>query len=830
MNTMKNQNNFLKTAILLGVITAFAFNVKKEKPEFNSRKILFNTGWNFHLNDSIKDKDTINNTTTWRTLNLPHDWSIEGEFDEKSPAGYGGGALNGGLGWYKKTFKIALENKEKITSIVFDGVYRNSQVWINGHYLGKRPNGYIGFQYDLSPYLNYGDKNNLIIVRVDNSKQPNSRWYSGSGIFRNVWLQTTDKLHVEQWGTYVTTSKVTSKSATVHLETTIKNQYAASKSATILTTIFKNDTKVTSVTQNIPITANANQVLNQDIIVKNPILWSIEKPELYTAVTTINVDNKIVDEYKTTFGIRNFKFDLDKGFILNGKQVKIKGVCMHHDLGPLGSAINTRAIERQLEILKGMGVNGIRTSHNPPAPELLDLCDKMGFIVMDEAFDMWKKAKTKYDYSQYWDQWHAKDLQDQILRDRNHPSIFMWSIGNEIPEQWSEEGVVIAKELSAIVKKLDTTRLVTAAMNPAVNMNIDEITLQFEKSKTYFNALATSGALDIIGYNYAHQTFEYHQKNFPNVPFIATETTSALETRGHYEFPSDAIKVWPVRWDLPFTTGNADHTVSAFDQVRAPWGSTHEATWKVMKKHDFLAGMYIWTGFDYIGEPTPYEWPSISSYFGIVDLAGFPKDVYYMYQSEWTDKTMLHLFPHWNWKEGQIIDVWAYYNNADAVELFLNGKSVGIRSKKGDDLHVMWQIPFQAGTLKAISRKNGKTVLETEIKTAESPALLKLTADRNTIKADGNDLSFVTVDITDLNGVLSPNANNEISFSLKGNGKIVGVCSGDPVSHESYKGTKHTALNGKCLVVIQSGDKAEKLELTATANGLKAATITISAE
>ncbi|KIA84817.1 glycoside hydrolase [Flavobacterium sp. AED] len=828
---MKNLSNFIQTLTLLGITILMMSYTGKEKDKIsNSRKVAFNSGWSFHLNDSIKDKDTINNTTTWRTLNLPHDWSIEGKFDEKSPAGYGGGALNGGLGWYKKTFKVATANKNKTTSIIFDGVYRNSEVWINGHYLGKRPNGYIGFQYDLSPYLNYGDKNNEIIVKVDNSKQPNSRWYSGSGIFRNVWLQTTDKLHIEQWGTYITTPKVTAKNASVHLETTIKNQYTASKSASIITTIFKNDTKVISVTQNISIAANTNQVLNQDILINNPILWSIEKPELYTAVTIISIDNTIIDQYKTNFGIRSFKFDVDKGFILNGKQVKIKGVCLHHDLGPLGSAINTRAIERQLEILKNMGVNGIRTSHNPPAPELLDLCDKMGFIVMDEAFDMWKKAKTKYDYSLNWDQWHAKDLQDQILRDRNHPSIFMWSIGNEIPEQWSDEGVVIAKELSAIVKKLDTTRLVTAAMNPAVNMNIDAVTLQFEKSKTYFNSLATSGALDIIGYNYAHQTFEYHQKNFPNVPFIATETTSALETRGYYEFPSDTVKVWPVRWDLPFTTGNPNNTVSAFDQVRAPWGSTHEATWKVIKKYDFLAGMYIWTGFDYIGEPTPYEWPSISSYFGIVDLAGFPKDVYYMYQSEWTNKTVLHLFPHWNWKAGQTVDVWAYYNNADEVELFLNGKSVGVRSKKGDDLHVMWRIPFQAGTLKAVSRKNGKTVLETEIKTAEAPATFKLSADRATINADGNDLSFVTVDITDANGVLSPNANNEIHFSLKGNGKIVGVCSGDPVSHESYKGTKHTALNGKCLVVIQSGNKAEKLELTATANGLKAATITISAE
>ena len=468
---------------------------------------------------------------------------------------------------------------------------------------------------------------------------------------------------------------------------------------------------------------------------------------------------------------------------------------MHHDLGPLGSAINTRAIERQLEILKEMGVNGIRTSHNPPAPELLQLCDKMGFIVMDEAFDMWKQNKTKYDYANDWDKWHKQDLIDQLLRDRNHASIFMWSIGNEIPEQWNETGIEIAKELAAITRQYDKTRPITAGMNPPVNMNIDAVTLQFEKKNVSINPLAGSGVLDLIGYNYAHQTFEHHLKNFPNTPFIATETTSGLQTRGYYDAVSDTIKKWPVSWDKKFEGGNPGNTVSAYDQVQTPWGSTHEATWKVIKKHDFLAGMYVWTGFDYIGEPTPYEWPSVSSYFGIVDLAGFPKDVYYMYQSEWTDKTVLHVFPHWNWKAGQTVDVWAYYNKADEVELYVNGKSVGKRSKKGDDLHVMWRIPFEAGTLKAISRKDGKVVLEKEIKTAGNPSQLKLTADRNTIKADKNDLSFITVDILDDKGTLFPNANNEINFSLIGNGKIVGVCSGDPVSHESYKGNKLEGWN-----------------------------------
>ncbi|MEN2401342.1 glycoside hydrolase family 2 TIM barrel-domain containing protein [Flavobacterium sp. MC2016-06] len=828
---MKNKRKYLSKTVSLLMLTAgiLLSSCSKKEDVFVNRKVSFNSDWSFHLNDSIADKDTIGTTTKWRTLNVPHDWSIEGKFDEKSPAGYGGGSLNGGLGWYKKTFKVNAADSTKVTSITFDGVYKNSEVWVNGHYLGKRPNGYIGFQYEISSYLNYGEKDNEIIVKVDNSKQPNSRWYSGSGIFRNVWIETTDKLHVAQWGTYITTPKVTAEKASIHLETTIKNQYPASKKATITTTIFKEDTKVTSVTQDITIGTNADQTIKQEMQVDAPILWSVEKPELYTAVTEISLDDKIIDQYKTNFGIRNFKFDLNKGFILNGKQVKIKGVCLHHDLGALGSAINTRAIERQLEILKGMGVNGIRTSHNPPASELLELCDKMGFIVMDEAFDMWKVSKTKYDYSNDWDKWHKKDLIDQLLRDRNHPSIFIWSIGNEIPQQWDESGVTIAKELAAITRQYDKTRPITAAMNPPVNMDM-KVSMQFEKAKVQYNAIAASGALDIIGYNYAHQTYEYHQKNFPNTPFIATETTSALETRGYYDAVSDSIKNWPVRWDIKFTQGNPGNTVSAYDQVQAPWGSTHEATWKVIKKYDFLSGMFIWTGFDYIGEPTPYEWPSVSSYFGVVDLAGFPKDVYYMYQSEWTNKTVLHLFPHWNWKAGQTVDVWAYYNNADEVELFLNGKSVGVRSKKGDDLHVMWKVPFEAGTLKAISRKNGKTVLESEIKTAGNPSNLKLTADRSTIKADGNDLSFVTVDILDAKGTLAPNANNEINFSLKGDGKIVGVCSGDPVSHESYKGSKHTALNGKCLVIIQSSTKTGRLELTAKANGLKEAAIVITAE
>ena len=800
-----------------------------KKADFSQRTIDFDKNWNFHLNDS--SKDTINETINWKTINLPHDWGIEQPFDKNSPAGVGGGALTGGLGWYKKTFQIPEKDSSKITRIVFDGVYLNSSVWINGHFLGKRPSGYMGFQYDLTPFLNYGDKENEILVKVDNSQQPNSRWYSGSGIYRNVWLTTTDKLYIPQWGTFVTTPSVSLNNATINVDIKLKNGYKVTKNAKISTKIRLNDSEIASFSsEEITVAADKTDSISQKISVPDPKLWSAETPVMYTAVTQIEVDGKVVDQYETPFGIRSFKFDLDKGFILNEKQVKIKGVCMHHDLGPLGTAINTRAIERQLEILKGMGVNGIRTSHNPPAPELLALCDTMGFIVMDEAFDMWEKSKTEFDYANNWEKWHKTDLKDQILRDRNHPSIFMWSIGNEIPEQWSERGAEIGRELCAIVKHLDTTRLVAAGMNPPIHIQDKDVTIQFEETAAQPNALAGSGALDIIGYNYAQQTYAQHQKNFPNTPFIATETTSALETRGYYDFPSDTTKIWPVRWDIPFSEGSPQNKISAFDQVRTPWGSLHENTWKVIKKYDFLSGFYIWTGFDYIGEPTPYSWPSRSSYFGIVDLAGFPKDVYYMYKSEWTNEDVLHLLPHWNWEKGQTVDVWAYYNHADEVELFLNGKSMGTKKKEGDDLHVMWRFPFEAGKLKAVSRKDGKTVKETEIETAGDPAVLNLSADRSTIQADGKDLSFITVSITDENGVLAPRADNNIQFSLEGNGKIVGVSSGDPTNNQSFTGKEHRALNGKCLVIVQASEKAGNLTITATASGLKQASINIISE
>ena len=777
--------------------------------------INFDRGWRFYLGDVAKGQAPELDDSQWRILNLPHDWSIEGEFDEKNPAGFGGGALPGGIGWYRKTFSIPDNAKAKKVLVDFDGVYRNSEVWLNGHYLGKRPYGYSSFQYDLTPYLNYGSQKNVMAVKVDNSQQPNSRWYSGSGIYRNVWLTVTDKVFVDHWGTYLTTPEVSEQTARINLKTRLRNTTESDAPITVTTIVSDaRGREVARASAENVIAKGSQSEIVQELTVKSPVLWSIDNPYLYKAVSRVQRNGRIVDTYETAFGIRYFAFDREKGFFLNGKRVKINGVCDHHDLGSLGAAVNTRALERQLEMLKAMGVNGIRTSHNPPAPELLELADRMGFIVMDEAFDMWKKEKTKFDYHLDWDEWHKRDLEDMILRDRNHPSIFIWSIGNEISEQWGGNPAagIIGKELSGIVRSLDKTRPITSACN-------------FVDQK---NTLIAKGDLDIVGTNYSHDRIPQFPKLFPGRTFIGTETVSALATRGSYDMPSDVIRRWPHKWDEDFKDGNPDFSVSAYDNASAPWGSTQEETWKVVKKNDFFAGQFIWTGWDYIGEPTPYPWPARSSYFGIIDLAGFPKDVYYMYQSEWTNKPVLHIFPHWNWKQGDTVDVWAYFNS-DEVELFLNGKSLGTRRKTGDDLHVFWRIPYQPGTLKAVSRKNGKIVLTEEVRTAEQPAKIILVPDRRTIKADGSDLSFVTVKIVDKNGTVVPQADNLVDFQLSGEGLLAGVDNGSQISHESFKANHRKAFHGLCLAVIQSKGKAGRIVLKANAAGLTPALVEIEA-
>lgn len=811
-----------------------------------TRKVIdFDNNWKFVLNDTtIAGQSVTLDDSQWRTLNLPHDWSIESDFSDKYPATPGGGALPGGLGWYRKTFTIDKSERGKNVYIEFDGVYRNSEVWINGKSLGMRPNGYISFRYELTPYLKFGDKN-VIAVRVDNSKQPNSRWYSGSGIYRNVRLVITNPVQVEHWGTCVTTPIINSDSAVVAIETSFKNASRGFRPVRIEQSIYDAaGNLVKTVSGSLNMNAGASSRYLQQLSVPKPVLWDIDHPYLYKLVTRLYVLAFQVDEYVTPVGIRSFRFDVNKGFFLNGKHMKINGVCNHHDLGALGAAVNVRALERQLEILKGMGVNAIRTSHNPPAPELLDLCDRMGFLVMDEAFDMWKEKKTKYDYSLDFDKWHERDLKDQVLRDRNHPSVIIWSIGNEVGEQWGDtsskdvdlqkanialnnkkvnqtgdaqsekmgKNALLTRELVDIVKSVDLTRPVTAACNGTDDNN----------------PLFLSGALDLIGFNYHENEYADVTRRHPQTPFFSSESVSSLNTRGYYENPSDSIRIWPVRWDVSFD--RPEHLCSSYDNCRAPWGSTHEHNLKIVDKYDHISGQFIWTGFDYLGEPTPFWWPSRSSFFGIVDLAGFPKDVYYLYQSEWTNKDVLHIFPHWNWQPGQTIDVWAYYNHADEVELFLNGVSLGIKSKKGDEMHVMWRVKYEPGTLVAISRKGGKVVMTQEIKTAGAPVAIRLTPDRKFINADGKDLSFVTVELVDKDGTVCPLANQLVNFAVDGPGTIAGTDNGDENDHVSLKKPERHLFFGKALVIVQSTGKTGDIQLKATVDGLPVQTITLKAQ
>ena len=760
----------------------------------------FDKGWLFILGDSAQMATPTYNDNHWRKLCLPHDWAIEGDFYAGNPSGAGGGALPGGIGWYRKHFLLDCEAEPGGRYFIeFDGVYMNSTVYVNGQEVGHRPYGYSSFEYDITKYLKRGD--NVIAVKVDNSDQPNSRWYSGCGIYRHVWLTKTNAVHVKHWGVHVQTD---AKTGQIKVEADVEG----------------NNYKV----RNTVYDASGKEV---GLKVKNPHLWSVEDPYIYKVRTQVLVGGKVVDEVWTTTGFRDFKFDAETGFWLNGKNFKLNGVCEHHDFGCLGAAVNEDAMHRKLSKLKAMGVNSIRSSHNPPAPELLNMCDTMGIIVMDESFDMWRRKKTAGDYARFFEEWHERDLSDLILRDRNHPSILMWSIGNEVLEQWSSADAdeltleqanlilnaghdastlahgeemspnsLLTRHLADIVKRYDTTRPILAGCNePDPN-----------------NHLFKSGAIDIIGFNYHHQWVKDVPKNFPGKPFIFSESVSALQTRGYYKMPSDEITWAPQEWWLPYT--DPSYMCSAYDNMHASWSSTHEETWDVVKHNAFVGGQYIWTGFDYIGEPTPYGFPARSSYFGVIDLAGFPKDTYYMYQSEWTTKPVLHLFPHWNWLEGQQIDMWCYYNNADEVELFINGKSQGVRRKTGEqpegrydmhntkaklnsEYHVGWRVTFNPGEVKVVARKGGHIVGEQTIKTAGAPARIRLSKDYQ-----GKNTTFITAEVVDKDGNLCPWADDMIYFISEGDGKILGTDNGCQTSMENFKAPQRKAFFGKCMVVV----------------------------
>ena len=785
------------------------------------RRLTFNEGWRFYKGEAAGAETPAFDDSTWRFVRLPHDWAIEGPFDSKLNPQTGALPIFG-TGWYRKSFALPANAKGNYFSIEFDGAMSNSKVWLNGHELGGRPYGYIGFSFDLTPYLVFGGQTNVVAVRLtpeDNA----SRWYPGAGIYRNVWLDVTGPVHVGQWGTYVTTPRVTDGEAAVAVKTEIQNQSAAEAKVTLRTSIVDPAGKAAGRTEAMAtIAAGATATVPQNVTVAHPQRWDVEHPARYTLVSEIVVNGRVADRYTTPFGIRTIGFDKEKGFLLNGRVMKLQGVCLHHDLGALGAAVNRRATERQLEIMKAGGVNAIRTSHNPPSPELLEYCDRLGLVVMDEAFDMWRIPKKPNGYSKYFDQWSERDVRDMVRRDRNHPSVILWSIGNEVPEQGRANGWVEAKRLTGFFHEEDPTRPTTSAFNSWAN--------------AIQNKLADN--VDIPGFNYQPMHYEQILREHPGWIIFGSETASCVSSRGVYQVPIERYVKDP------------SLQISSYDIISPSWAYCPDVEFTYQDKLPQVLGEFVWTGFDYIGEPTPYfgsrgntaDWPARSSYFGMVDLAGFPKDRYYLYQSQWTQKPMVHLLPHWNWagREGQNIPVMAY-SNAEEVELFLNGESLG-RKKRFSDLWEMpvgqnvsadgkfltryrriWQVPYQPGVLKAVAYQDGKQVAVEQVATAGPPAKLRLTPDRTAIHADGDDLSFITVRVEDKDGNLCPLADNLVHFEVGGAGTIRAVDNGNAASEEPFQAGHRKAFNGLALLIVQSkAGLAGRIRVTARAEGLAA--------
>jgi beta-galactosidase len=775
----------------------------------------------------------------WRKLDLPHDFGVEGPFDQALP-GETGKLPWFGVAWYRKQFDLPADDAGKQIYFDVDGAMAYSTVWINGHCVGGWPYGYASWRVDLTPFVKFGGANTLAI-RLDNPKD-SSRWYPGGGINRNVWLVKTSPMHVSQWGTHITTPQVSKDAATISLQTSVDNNSAAGAEVKVATAIFelkadgaKFKKPIAEIaTDGIKISAGATADTAQTIIVPKPKLWGVEHPNRYIAVTTISQGEKVLDVYETPFGIRTIQFTVDNGFLLNGERVRLNGVCDHADLGALGSAVNTRGLERQLEILRGMGGNAIRTSHNPPAPELLDLCDKMGFVVMDEAFDAWKAHKKKNDYANIFSDWHEADARAYVRRDRNHPCVILWSIGNEIAEQARTNSFYIAEDLAAAVKREDATRPITAACN---------------HTEAGYNGF--QHIVEVFGYNY--KPFEYGRFRAanPNIPLFGSETASCISSRGEYFFPVSDDK----------SKGLSDFQMSSYDLYAPRWATTPDSEFAGQDKNPFVAGEFVWTGFDYLGEPTPYNsdlsnlnnysnpadkaraekelaeigkirTPSRSSYFGIVDLAGFPKDRYYLYQAHWRpDFPMAHILPHWNWpgREGEITPVHVY-TSGDEAELFLNGKSLG-RKKKGQfEYRIRWDdVKYTPGELKVVAYKNGKKWATDEVRTTGPAAELALQADRAKITADGKDLSYVTVTVADAKGQLVPRSKNHVQFEIEGPGEIVAVDNGDATSFEPFQAKERNAYNGLALVIVRANQPG-KITLKAHADGLKDATTRITAQ
>ncbi|MGK9367450.1 beta-galactosidase GalB [Melioribacter sp. Ez-97] len=780
----------------------------------------------------------------WETINLPHDWAIKGPFYEGENAEVGGGMgrlPSHGVAWYRKKVFIPLHDSTKQIYLDIDGAMSYAMVWINGYLAGGWPYGYNSFRIDLTPYINFG-KENILAIRLDNPPK-SSRWYPGGGIYRNVWLVKTNKVHVAQWGTFIKTDNVSKSSADVNIKTKVDNKsnkevfidivheiYPLDKSGQKIDTLIAKD-----YLSNVEIEAESSQSVNQKIKITNPKFWGIppvQEPNLYIAETKIFVDGKLTDYYSTKFGIRELKFDPDNGIFLNGELIKIKGVNLHHDLGALGAAFNLRAAERQLELLKEMGCNAIRFAHNPPAPEFLELTDRMGFLVVDEIFDVWERKKTPLDFHLIFPEWHEQDLRAFIRRDRNHPSVIIWSFGNEVGEQYTDkEGAGLAKRLYDIVKDEDSTRPATAAMNYAkphmpfpqvmelISLNYQGEGIRNAPAYAHLKGIKTEPLYD-----------EFHKK-FPDKVILSSENAAALSSRGTYLFPVYEGISSPIRDTLGGDP--VKKYVSAYELYTADFGSSADKVFRSLDRHPYVAGGFVWSGWDYLGEPTPY-YEARSSYFGVIDLAGFKKDRFYLYQSYWRpDFPMAHILPHWNWPEqaGKITPVHVF-TSGDEAELFLNGKSLG-RKKKGDyEYRLRWDdVIYEPGELKVIAYKNGKIWARDSVKTTLDPARIELIPDRNVIKSDGSDLSFVTVRIKDENGLLVPNASNMIKFEIEGPGEIVATDNGDPTCMIPFTSKSRNAFNGLALVVVRSleGEKGNII-LKAYSEGLKDASIVINAD
>ncbi|ARV16569.1 glycoside hydrolase [Polaribacter sp. SA4-12] len=821
--------NFLKVSSFGVFLTIFLMISCTEKRKISSMSDQnFNKDWLFQRGEIKRGESIVFDDSNWRNLNLPHDWAIEGPFDKKYNARTGGLPVHGEA-WYRKHFVVSKENKGKKVSIEFDGAMSNAKVWLNGEFVGERPYGYIGFELDLTKQIKFGE-DNVIAVQL-NPEDLSARWYPGAGIYRNVRLKINNSIHIPQYGTFVTTPKITKEKATINIETKLEN-YGSSASDVVLKTIVKNKEGNVVAENTLKVNLNKNSTDNVELTVENPEFWDISNPILYEATTSVFVNDVLVDEYATEFGIRTIEFDRKKGFLLNGNAVELNGVCMHHDQGPLGSAINYRAKERQMQIMQSMGVNALRTSHNPPSPEILQICDKLGIVVIVEAFDEWKIGKVKNGYNKFFDKWHETDLRDMIKRDRNHPSVIMWSIGNEILEQGKKDGWKVAKMLNDICHDEDNTRPTTVGFNyyPA----------PFDNKLAQF--------VDIVGMNYWPENYKEILENNPDMIVYGSETSSQTSSRGVYHLP------------IEFKEKHETNHVSSYDvTVGPPWAYAPDIEFDAQAKESRSLGEFLWTGFDYLGEPTPYggrdnsshgywndDWPSRSSYFGPVDLSGFPKDRFYLYQSQWTKEPMVHVLPHWNWegKEGDKIPVFAY-TNAEVVELFVNGKSYG-KKVKGKDLtkipseyhefekgmyktkyRLSWKVPYQPGSIKVVAYNGGKEVATKEIKTASKSAKVTLVADRTEIDADGSDLSFITVKIEDKDGNLSPMAKNLIKFKIEGEGTLAAVGNGDPTSLASFQIPERKAFSGKCLLVVKSTEKSGEIKITASSEGLESQVIIV---